>query len=158
MSGIPCIGRMGGMAGDWYAELDYAAGEASVMERTAKGSRGPVATMPIGVFYEADDDHDEQMVPNDEQNKAVLAVVFSPEAWRVLRLVRDKIAARHPLEDGNPSYKYDTADFQLLRELDGVLECLGVPWTCRGCGGTGWSSEEETDQVWCDDCGKAADD
>lgn len=155
MSGVQCIGRMGGQAGDWYAELDFASGEATVLERTKQGNRGPVATVPLGAFYDADDDHDEALVPNDSQNKALCGIVFAPEAWRVLRMVRDEIAKRKPLDDG-VEYTHDRSDYQLLRELNDVLQCQEVAWTCRGCGASAWNAGAD-DQVFCDDCARAAD-
>jgi len=155
--GISCIGRMGGRLGDWYAQLDFEAGEATVLERTKNGDRGPVCTVPLGAVYDADADHDCELDPSDAQNKALLTVVFAPEAWRVLNMVRERLAARRPLEDRGEikTYQHEYEDEQLLREVADVLECLNVPWTCRGCGGTEYRMDGE--QVLCDYCARPAD-
>ena len=130
MSGISCIGRMGGRKGDWFAELDFDAAEATIIERGAKGERiGQIATVPLGEIIDADDDHDEQLDPGDDRNMALCAIVFAPEAWRTLQNIHEKLAARRPLEDRGEIrlYQHEREDADLLREVTDVLECLEVP-------------------------------
>ena len=129
MSGISCIGRMGGRKGDWFAELDFDAAEATVIERGAKGERWSVATVPLGAVVDADEDHIQELDTTDDRNKIVCTIVFAPEAWRVLQYIREKLEARRPLEDRGEInlYQHEREDDQLLREVSDVLECLIVP-------------------------------
>ena len=130
MSGVSCIGRMGGRKGDWYAELDFDAAEATVIERGEKGEKvGPVATVPLGAIVEGDEDHDQELDAEDERNKALCAIVFAPEAWRLLRMIHEKLTARRPLEDRGEirMYQHEREDAELLREVCDTLECLIVP-------------------------------
>ena len=151
MSGIPCIGRMAGRNGDWYAQLDYEQGEAVIIERGAKGDIGPVCTVPLGAFYAADDEYDEDLVPNDDRNKNLVAIVFAPEAWRSLTMVKERIEKAYADAEMPPWAE------SIVDEINDQLECLKVPWFCRGCGGTAWGTVEGEDQVICDDCGGFAD-
>lgn len=124
MSGVSCIGRMGGRKGDWFAALDFDAAEASIMERTKEGTRGPIATVPLGEVYSEDDDHEAELVPNDEQNRALCRIVFAPEAWRLLERIRETLAARKPLDDGSPRYAHDVRDAELLQDVTDCLACM----------------------------------
>ncbi len=130
MGGISCIGRMGGRKGDWFAELDFDAAEATIIERGAKGERiGPIATVPLGAVVDADEDHDQELDTTDDRNKTLCAIVFAPEAWRLLQYIREKLEARRPLEDRGEIgvYRHEIEDEQLLREVSDTLECLIVP-------------------------------
>lgn len=130
MSGISCIGRMGGRKGDWFAELDFDAAEATIIERGAKGERiGPIATVPLGAVVDADENHDQEFDTEDDRYKTLCAIVFAPEAWRLLQRIREKLEARRPLEDRGEValYQHEREDEQLLREVSDTLECLIVP-------------------------------
>ena len=130
MSGISCIGRMGGREGDWFAQLDFEAAEATIVERGAKGVIiGPIATVPLGAVVDADEDHDQELDTEDDRNKTLCAIVFAPEAWRLLQLIRKRLEARRPLEDRGEIgvYRHEIEDEQLLREVSDTLECLIVP-------------------------------
>ena len=132
MSGISCIGRMGGRKGDWFAELDFDAAEATIIERGAKGEKiGPIATVPLGAIVDAGEDHVQELEldTTDDTNKALCAIVFAPEAWRLLQHIREKLEARRPLEDRGEiaPYQHEREDAQLLREVSDTLECLIVP-------------------------------
>lgn len=130
MSGISCIGRMGGRKGDWFAELDFEAAEATIIERGDKGERiGPVATVPLGAIIDADDDHDQELDTEDDRNKALCAIVFAPEAWRLLNRIRETLEARRPLEDRGEVrlYQHEREDAELFREVCDTIECLIVP-------------------------------
>lgn len=130
MSGVSCIGRMVRREGDWIAELDFESAEANIIERGAKGERiGPIATVPLGEVLAADDNHDQELDETDEQNGRLCAIVFAPEAWRLLKHIRDRIEARRPLEDRGEIalYQHEREDAELLREVSNTLECLVVP-------------------------------
>lgn len=120
---------MCGRKGDWFAELDFDGGEATVMERGAKGeSIGPVATVPLGEIVDGDEDHDQTLDAEDDRNKALCAIVFAPEAWRTLQRVRDTIAARKPMErEVDELYQYEREDDEMLSDIVHALECLIVP-------------------------------
>jgi hypothetical protein len=123
-----CIGRIGGLTGDWFAELDFRDDkEATIIERTPTG-RCCVATVQIGETIPEDEDHDESLDPECEQNKRLCKIVFAPEAWRLLQSIRQVIGNRKPLDRGDaPLYQHEQSDAGLLEEIDRVLECLNVP-------------------------------
>lgn len=130
MSGIPCIGRMGGRVGDWYAELDFDSAEATIIERGPHGECvGPVATVPLGAILDADEEHDQALDTEDDRNKTLCAIVFAPEAWRTLRMLCEKLESRRPMDDRGEVrlYQHEREDAELLREVYKVLECLSVP-------------------------------
>lgn len=151
MNGIFCIGRMIRRAGDWYAQLHFGSGEADVIARTEHGDGETICTLPIGMFYDGDGEHEESLVPNDEQNKAICAIVFAPEAWRTLANIKEAIEAEHK-DTMMPRWA-----FRIVCQIEDQLECLLVPWACRACGGTEYRTDPYTDQVVCDDCGQYAD-
>lgn len=120
MSGVSCIGRIGGRAGDWYAELDWEAHRAIVWERT-HGGRAVVAEVDLGEVVPEDDDHYSALKQECPQNQRLCAIVFAPEAWAMLRDVQARLirATRQGL----------TADEcqAIADEIGDVMECLDVP-------------------------------
>lgn len=122
MSEIYCIGRIGGNEGDWYARVDFKRSEAVIMERTKTVERGPVAFVPLGKHTGGDDNTDPQLDPDDAQNKALMKIIYAPEAFAVLDEVRKKLYKLFHDEDTRPAL----AD-EAIYSIDRIIERLTVP-------------------------------
>lgn len=123
MSGIICIGHVGGNG--WRAELDFDASEAIIVRSGKSGTIGPIATVPLGVIIDGDDDHDPTLDPECEQNRNLMSIVFSQDAWKCLHALRDD-AKRMAASAGAPDSTVMFAE-NVMEEIDAVLELLEVP-------------------------------
>jgi hypothetical protein len=120
MDMVLCIGQMGGNG--WFAEIDFDNSEAVVMMRDPKGhgNIGPIATVPLGMVSEPeDDDHNPTLDPEDETNKDLMAILAVPQMRAALRLVRDGLMAR----EGEPRSPRWLDDMRLLGEVNDALMC-----------------------------------
>lgn len=118
-----CIGRMGGMPGDWRAELDFEFGEAVILECGTTGhSVGPVATVPMGEVAPETDEYSPALDPDDAQNKRLCAIVFAPEAWAALKDIQSTLLRVFPAMQDSPGWVEE-----VMAQIDDTLECLNVP-------------------------------
>ena len=127
---MQCIGRMGGNYGDWFAELDFERDEAVVHERKP-GGHEPLATVPLGAYTAETADEYAKLDPDSPQNKRLCAIVFAPEAWALLRSIRErlldlpKVESAHPPED--VARALEIATDEIIADIETTLECLEVP-------------------------------
>lgn len=140
-SGISCIGRIGGGKDDWYAQLDFNQHEAMVVRRGDHGiTVGPIATVPLGDVWPEDDDYDPELM-DDEQNRNLMQIVFSPEIVRACRRIRER--ALRMVEDYEKAHADDSFNLkkalaqamyfidEVAREVDEIDEALSVPEPCN---------------------------
>lgn len=126
MSGTSCIGRIAGREGDWYAELDFEAAEAAIIERGPGGTKvGPIATVPLGAILDADEDNGPDLDPDDARNADLCKIVFAPEAWATLASIKSDIERRFNTNgEGVSMPPWAEA---IVDQIDRTLECLTVP-------------------------------
>jgi hypothetical protein len=118
-----CIGRIIGRPGDWYAELDFEAGEATIKER---GAYADVATMPIGEYEPESNHYDAALNPDCPQAQRLMKAVFAPEAWATLASIKADIEARYPGTQEQPGDMPPWAA-SIVDQIERTLECLTVP-------------------------------
>lgn len=128
---MQCFGRIMGRNGDWFAEIDYAKGEAVVMERATGASVGPVAKVPLGAFHPADEDWDEELVADDAQNRRLMLIVFAPELKQALECIRKECdeSGRDVIASDKDAVieMYHNLMESLCRTCDNALSLLDVP-------------------------------
>lgn len=118
-----CIGRIAGRDGDWYAELDFENGEATVKER---GAFAEVATMPLGEWVPETEELSAALDPDCPQAQRLCKVVFAPEAWALLASIKADIEARYTNTTEQPGEVPPWAE-SILDQIDRALDCLKVP-------------------------------
>jgi hypothetical protein len=114
-----CIGRMMGKPGDWYAELNFREDEANVMERR-QGGHVWLATVPLGRFTPETPEAYAKLDPADAQNKRLCAIVFAPEAWALLKHIRER------LQEMGGENTHDVRE-ELIDAITNTLDGLEVP-------------------------------
>ncbi len=129
-----CIGHMGGRG--WRAELDFDDLQAAIIIQPHKGGgRCEVATIPLGDFTPETDDKYPQLDPADEQNKRLMMLLYSPDAWECLRNLHrdikarlDKIGYHKPAKNlTDAEEEWADAESDMLDEIETMLEYLAVP-------------------------------
>ena len=121
---IMCIGPM---IHGWYAELRFDDSEATVRDRDRKGEP-VVATVPLGCCLAETKDEDACLVPGDEQNKNLMAILAVPRMLAALRFCEKKLGPRENRADADILDPDDWRDdSEMLREVQEALEYLDVP-------------------------------
>lgn len=134
-----CIGHFGGLAGTWFAELDFDGvdGEptATILQRDGHGVNALVATVPIGSMMDEGDGP--TLDTTCRVNHRLMQLVYAKDAWETIERVRKLIADRllairysetnHDLTDAEAEWADQESD--MLDYLERALMMLDVPET-----------------------------